>query len=603
MDRQQIIAITKAVVQQLGNNATNDVESVQSPFIAEIARQVVRQSIAETPGITRSDSVVSRSSSGVSSSSGISTTEVRTPQSDSSENLAAAVMSTPQGKSNITRSDSLSSTLSSASTTALATPPSRKYVVSRNLNFAEAEENVFAPKKRRRRGLNPERTAIARAITRPIMEAIDTQLLAKYDSPLFKRFYKRNRVNGKRVLREKYEMDMVMFKQVIRPILRRLLTRLELPVRDQVSVYSKYYRVAIQIVKKRRANHVQSWRLHGHAKKPVYDTLLPPFHQSCLAEASQQQESMDVESSQQDCDEINEGSQLQEGSMDVESDDYDPLLSVSEGGNYHDTVFCVDCSCEIPKGYSFPQSDQVWASAKSHRCKKCWTKFVKEKVGKHVEDHNERADHPPKKKTKPKTTKTCKWCNSTTHKTKKSKQCPFNKSNINLNNAEPTVITPAPAAGDAEPTVTPPVPHRQRYAIGDNVNAKWKPKQFFLGHVINFNRGLYTVYFVEDGQVKENLRDCDLRAYDGPCLQRGEMVNKCFFFPGEDDCPSGRFKIRRLLTDKNVFTCIRMTGGGSKCEGQLEDFDVGYVIRRYEQGQQRSRERGEGQILNSKRHR
>ena len=149
---------------------------------------------------------------------------------------------------------------------------------------------------------------------------------------------------------------MVMFKQVIRPILRRLLTRLELPVKDQVAVYSKYYRVAIQIVKKRRANHVQSWRLHGHAKKAVYDALMPPFHQSCLAEPSQQQKIMDVES------DIDEASQRQEDSMDVESDDssheYDPLVSVSEGGDYHDTVVCVDCSCEIPKGYSFPQSNE-----------------------------------------------------------------------------------------------------------------------------------------------------------------------------------------------------------------------------------------------------
>ena len=90
-----------------------------------------------------------------------------------------------------------------------------------------------------------------------------------------------------------------------------------------------YYRVTIQIVKKRRANHVQSWRLHGHAKKAVYDALMPPFHQNCLDEASQQQESMDVESSQQDCDDIDEASQRQEDSMDVESDDssddYDPL--------------------------------------------------------------------------------------------------------------------------------------------------------------------------------------------------------------------------------------------------------------------------------------
>ena len=104
----------------------------------------------------------------------------------------------------------------------MATPPNsiRKSGVVRNLNFSEAEDHVFALRKRRRRGGNPERTAIARAITRPIMEEIDMEeLLTKYDSPLFKRFYKRNRVNGKRVLREKYEMDMIMFKQVIRPIL------------------------------------------------------------------------------------------------------------------------------------------------------------------------------------------------------------------------------------------------------------------------------------------------------------------------------------------------------------------------------------------------
>ena len=83
---------------------------------------------------------------------------------------------------------------------------------------------------------------------------------------------------------------------------------------------------------------------------------------------------------------------------------------------------------------------------------------MKEDVGQHVEDRNERGDPQPKQKRKPKTTKTCKWCNSTTHKTKRSKQCPFNKSNITPDDAELTVITPVPAADDAVPTAITPSP-------------------------------------------------------------------------------------------------------------------------------------------------
>ena len=661
-NHQEILAITEAVLHQLGK--TNVTEDQRSPLIEQIARQVVQRRVGEAAGITRSDSVISRSSSSLcgeaagitrsdsmnsrssssfSTASGFSTaTVMSTPQSASQGISATAVMRTPQGKGN-------------------------SNMARRNLNFAE--EKVFGPKKRRKRMCDPEHKAIVRTVTRPIMEAIDTSLLAPQNSPLFKRFYKRQRVDGKRVLREKYEMDMCMFKDVIRPILRRLLTRLHLPVQDQVDVYSKYYRAAIQIVKKRRANHVQSWRLHGVPKKPVYDVLLPPYQETCLAtqdhedimrEGSQLPErhggNMDVESDE-DCGDQDQESQQQEGcgdKMEVESEDsYDPLLSVAEGGNCHDqpslTVVCIDCKCKIPKGYSFPQSNGVWESIKDHRCKKCWTNFMRQDVVQHVENDQQRADfsdlvtgkrkakktRAEKQKKTRKRTEKCKWCHSTTHKTKRSKKCPFYKQKttpvdndvvstaitpddvastaITPDDVASTAITPddvvSTAPATAAPAVAavavppPPVPHRQRYNIGDNVNAKWKPRQFFLAHVTDFRRGLYTVYFVEDGQVKGNLRERDLREYNGPCLRRGEMVDKCFYFPGEDDCPSGIFKIRRLLTVANTYTCIRMTGGGSKCEGQLEDFDVGYVIRMYEERQQRSRERGEGQILNSKRHR
>ena len=281
MSRQEVVAIAEAVLKQL---RASKVKECMSP---EIVGQIVQnlQGAADTDSISRSNSVLSSSStvstpsglSAVSTPSGLSA--VSTPSGFSS----AASVQTPQfyaTESSVSRS---SSGLSASSASSFTTPPStRQFCASRNLNFAEVEDEVFAPKKRRKRNNDPENAAIVQAITRPVMEEIDTKLLAPYVSPLFKRFFKRQRINGRRVLRRKSEMDMVMFKDVIRPILRRLLERLRLPVKDQVAVYSKYYRVAIAIVKKRRANHVQSWRVHGKPKKPIYDVLLPPHHESQL---------------------------------------------------------------------------------------------------------------------------------------------------------------------------------------------------------------------------------------------------------------------------------------------------------------------------------
>ena len=101
-----------------------------------------------------------------------------------------------------------------------------------------------------------------------------------------------------------------------------------------------------------------------------------------------------------------------------------------------------------------------------------------------------------------------------------------------------------------------------------------------------------------DGNVKKNLTDADIRPYDGPCMQRGDMIDKNFHFDGEEDCPAGLFKARRLVG--NAYQCIRLSGGGVKEKGQLEEFDVGYVLRVYQAETERMREEGEGEILNSR---
>jgi len=510
MDQQQILAIAQAVVQRLAINNNSDVtpslvdniarQVVRRPVVAA-ARQVVRQPVVAaaqqgTPNINGSEVLMSRTNSGRSSSSGFSS--AGTPQSSSG--FSAATILARQGPpsmtpdpASISRSSSGVSSVSVSSSMVTPPPSTRQSGVQRNLNFEEVEDEVFAPKQKRKKS-DPQTAAIVQTITRPIMEEMDTKLLAPFVSPLFKKFYKRKRVNGKRALRRKNEMDMVMFKKLIRPILRRLLGRLLLPVEDQVAVYSKYYRVAIQIVKKRRANHIQSWRVHGKPKKACYDVLLPPFHESCLAsEASHAMEDRDesmgedaTSQRQKDCgddetmDQDEEESQLQEGRdyMDEESqvqEEYDPLIDRS------DKVTCIDCKCLIPKGYSFPQSVQVWARNKddSNRCKACWTKFMQQDVAEQVANDKERENMlcvvtgskkrkvTQKNKTRRKRGRItrCKWCNSTTHKTKRSKKCPFNKLTTAITPAAPaaedldsTATTPAPAAEDLDSTATTPAP-------------------------------------------------------------------------------------------------------------------------------------------------
>ena len=621
MDQQQILAIAQAVAQQLG-------PVVSRPVVA-----------AGTPNINRSEPLMSRTDSGLSSSSGFSS--AGTPQSSSG--FSAATVVARQGPPNMTpepasisRSSSGLSSLSVSSS--MVTPPSstRQSGVHRNLNFEEVEDEVFAPKKKRKKR-DPKTTAIVQSITRPIMEEIDTKLLAPFESPLFKRFYKTNRANGQRTLRRKYEMDMVMFKKLIRPILRRLLGRFLLPVADQVAVYSKYYRAAIQIVKKRRANHIQSWRVHGKPKKACYDVLLPPFHESCLAseashamedydesmdhdeEESQLQEGRDDETMDHD----EEESQLQEGRdyMDEQSQqdeesqlqqEYDPLV------DHSDTVTCMDCKCEIPKGYSFPQSDQAWARNKddSNRCKACWTKFMQQDVAELVANDQERENMlcvvtgskkrkvTQKKKTRRKRARItrCKWCNSTTHKTKRSKNCPFNKST--------TPITPAPAAEDVDSTTTtapaahedvstPPEPHRQQYQIGDNVLGEWRRNQWFLAHVTAFNQGRYELYFPDDGKVKlrvhpKHVKPLPTTSNGLKVYKRGDMIDKIFFDDGMNKAGTkkvmaeGMWKVRRV--DGNKYVCLRSSDCRNKDKTpNCMKYDIGYVIRQRVTSEQNER--------------
>ena len=111
--------------------------------------------------------------------------------------------------------------------------------------------------------------------------------------------------------------------------------------------------------------------------------------------------------------------------------------------------------------------------------------------------------------------------------------------------------------------------------------------------------GRYTVYFL-DGNVKGDIGGDELRPVDPNdqlgAIKRADMLNKDFFFDGEDDLPAGRWRVRRIVD--NEYKCVRLTGGCSFHEGQMEGFDIGYVLRCHQQELEQRRVAGFGDVLN-----
>ena len=165
-----------------------------------------------------------------------------------------------------------------------------------------------------------------------------------------------------------------------------------------------------------------------------------------------------------------------------------------------------------------------------------------------------------------------------------------------------------PPADPKTPTIvreeTPPLPIRPRFQLYQSATAKYKRKrQFFLGHVIaiNTNDGActYSVYFLF-GKTVDGVKETDMKAYDGTYTSRSGMLGCDFHEEGDEDFPEGSFRVRQILHDKNEYRCVRLTGGTTSEQGQVVNFDMGYVIKTYEHQKQDDRIRGLGEIMTSR---
>ena len=122
--------------------------------------------------------------------------------------------------------------------------------------------------KKRRRPSNPTKKMIKREINDDVMQALDDKLLAPQRSIMFKRFPKKiANQDGTYTLKQNFDIDMKVFRVHIKPILAKILGD---KVNDRV-LSRNYFRVALELAKKRRANHVQSWRLYNKPKPLIYN--------------------------------------------------------------------------------------------------------------------------------------------------------------------------------------------------------------------------------------------------------------------------------------------------------------------------------------------
>ena len=195
--------------------------------------------------------------------------DVRTPMS-SVVNLAGAPLS--RTSSNCSSVSTLSRTSSNCSSVSgLSRTSSNCSNVSgsdRSFNDVEEEDKVFIKK---RKSSSSQDLADCKVVTAPILSHFDANWLARdpkdEDNPMFE-FRVRTGVGfGRQTPRKKYaDLVVPFFKKNSRAIIRRLVTanlRDEQQLNPSITyedLRRRYETSALKVLRKRRANHVQSWR-------------------------------------------------------------------------------------------------------------------------------------------------------------------------------------------------------------------------------------------------------------------------------------------------------------------------------------------------------
>ena len=154
----------------------------------------------------------------------------------------------------------------------------------------------------------------------------------------------------------------------------------------------------------------------------------------------------------------------------------------------------------------------------------------------------------------------------------------------------------SPAKAVRDKLVTPPQPLKQTRpsfrvnpVINDSVIARFERNKWFLAHVTGIDNGKYTLYFM-CGEVRTRpLSQLRPLPPNSTAPRRTELLHKVWWFEGAHDLAAGLWKVRQI--QGNEYRCTRVSGGTPNCQN-VENFDIGYVIRCYTRQEEEARERG-----------
>ena len=479
----------------------------------------------------------------------------------------------------------------------------------------------------------------------PLFNKIDAQYLAPPNSPLFKRFFKKKRNrDGTRSLKNKKQMDSAFFEDLVRPVIRRLLGHAGL---NSAKLSSRYFYAAQVLARKRRNNHMSSWRDNGDSCKLIYGGQLPS---GCInpylskTNSKRKKKLFDVNKNLTVDKEERQPAKAQKRieELAVDKEERKPVKEEKRIEESQSSDDMMDADCRIVGkptmtnctkcGKAFAQDCDDWRRGDDVRCDSCVLSKMDEEI---TQLHH--GELKPKTKTKTKKSKqkltgglrkkgkACR-CGSTSHFRTTHSSCPLNKKNRSLPAAveppaavapvEPAAVEPPAAVAPVKSAVVAPKlmttaeshaenpppgpapPKRKRrmvkaqrqilaYNIGSNVLAQFKPKRFYWAHVIKREGVIHDVYFPGDGTVKTGLRPHELRPCKEKLPTRRDMIGVEFEFEGDEVVPPGLWKVRQVVG--NAFRCTKIRGPGDRT---VDEFDIGYVMRRVKSEQESTRERG-----------
>ena len=372
--------VTAAVLRQLShtNNGQGDTD-----LVSLITRRVLRQSVTDLPPPRTPQEQLNRQFSNASASS-------------------SSVTSASLSRNSSCTSASTASTEFYDDVSGATTPPAQvRRRSTRTLDFSQIDEPV--QKRRRRRNKNP----YSRWVRGPILKVMDKEFLSKPESILFKHQLKKQRnPDGTRSYKKYKEINFPVFKRMVRPILRRLMAKLVVSgevgeSNDHGQVYRKLYMAALQIVKKRRANHTQSWRVEKKPLPLVYSNTSPPsrsrIEESQFQPSQQRIEESQFQPSQQDPqdeipedgeipddeilgvrneDEHNEDNEDGEIPGDVQEDPQQDDENLGTNPLFH---YCAMCRVKLDFNKMYPTYEDGWHPSLTHQkhwCRPCYKKHM-----------------------------------------------------------------------------------------------------------------------------------------------------------------------------------------------------------------------------------